>query len=134
MAKKWLDYCSNSHSSCISLESEEAQLPSRVLDLCYETLTSDDRLRLVETSDLTATATYEYVTLSHRWGNPPPPETTTRNMDKHKECILLNELPRTFRDAVAFVKVMNVRYLWVDSLCILQDSREDKEREIPMMD
>jgi hypothetical protein len=55
-------------------------------------------------------------------------------MDKHKECILLNELPRTFRDAVAFVKVMNVRYLWVDSLCILQDSREDKEREIPVMD
>jgi hypothetical protein len=39
----------------------------------------------------------------------------------------------TFRDAVVFCRRVGVRYLWIDSLCILQDSRADWEAEAAVM-
>ncbi|KAF2140095.1 uncharacterized protein K452DRAFT_289491 [Aplosporella prunicola CBS 121167] len=32
-----------------------------------------------------------------------------------------NQLPKTYQDAVTVVRELNVRYILIDSLCILQD-------------
>lgn len=37
----------------------------------------------------------------------------------------MDDLPKTFRDAVTFARGMGIGYLWIDSLCILQDDRDD---------
>lgn len=42
-------------------------------------------------------------------------------------------LPQTFRDAVTLAKVLAIKYLWIDSLCTIQDSLEDWARECSRM-
>lgn len=74
----------------------------------------------------------EYVTLSHRWGDPakghriPPKLTRDNNKDaKLRRGIEVSSLPKTFRDAVLITRTLGLRYLWIDSLCIFQDSVQD---------
>lgn len=69
-----------------------------------------------------------YVTLSHCWGNPnsPPLRLLKANLEEFREGILLERLPLTFRHAVAFAaRLDGVRYIWIDSLCIIQDDKDD---------
>src|SRR5207248_2982479 len=47
--------------------------------------------------------------------------------------IPLSDLPPTFRDAIAVTRTLRVRYLWIDSLCIIQDDRDDWAKESPKM-
>ncbi|KAK4442296.1 heterokaryon incompatibility protein-domain-containing protein, partial [Podospora aff. communis PSN243] len=74
-----------------------------------------------------------YATLSHWWGAGNPLQTTTANIEHHRKRIRFQDLPKAFKDAVVFTRSMKVRFLWIDSLCIIQDSEEDKNREIPRM-
>jgi hypothetical protein len=51
------------------------------------------------------------------------------------ETIELPELlPRTIRDALEVTLSIGYRFLWVDSLCIVQDDDEDRDLQIDMMD
>ncbi|KAK3403414.1 heterokaryon incompatibility protein-domain-containing protein [Sordaria brevicollis] len=45
------------------------------------------------------------------------------------DTIHMSSLPPTFKQAVQITRSLNIRYLWIDSLCIIQDSREDWEKE-----
>ncbi|KAH8159037.1 hypothetical protein CIB48_g9211 [Xylaria polymorpha] len=49
------------------------------------------------------------------------------------EQISYNSLPKTFREAVDVARALQIQYLWIDSLCIIQDNREDWEREAAKM-
>lgn len=62
-----------------------------------------------------------------------PIRTTKANYEQMKEGILISELPKTFRDAIKIAKSLYVRYLWIDSLCIIQDSEEDWAAEAEKM-
>ena len=42
-------------------------------------------------------------------------------------------LPKTFRDAINITSCLRIRYLWIDSLCIVQDDKADWEREAARM-
>ena len=44
-----------------------------------------------------------------------------------------NTLSKTFRDAIKVTRHLGIRYIWIDSICIIQDSREDWEAESTMM-
>lgn len=46
-----------------------------------------------------------------------------------KERIMWSSLPKTFQDAVTVTMWFKIKYLWIDSLCIIQDSHEDWQRE-----
>lgn len=74
-----------------------------------------------------------YVTLSHRWGSKPENLAQLRenNIQDLKEAILVKSLPQTFQDAIDFARRLSsdIRYLWIDSLCILQDDMDDWDRE-----
>jgi hypothetical protein len=76
----------------------------------------------------------QYLTLSHRWGNPNIITTTTTSVvDQHNKCIQLQSLCQTFQDAICFTRKLGFRYIWIDSLCIIQDSPEDWELEASRM-
>jgi hypothetical protein len=45
----------------------------------------------------------------------------------------LSELPRTFRDAVEVTRGLGYEYIWIDSLCIVQDDPKDWKEEAPRM-
>jgi hypothetical protein len=74
-----------------------------------------------------------YATLSHRWGRQPIITTTLATLATREKGVPMASLPRTFRDAAIITRKMNVKYLWIDSLCIIQDSKADWEAEAAKM-
>lgn len=75
-----------------------------------------------------------YITMSHRWLEPKPPVLKRGNREKLiKDGISLSELPKSYQDAVSIVRHIGIKYLWIDSLCILQDSEEDFSKEAECM-
>jgi hypothetical protein len=100
-----------------------------VLDL--EAADSEDGLRLYESSGNVGC----YVSLSHCWGDSVyPAKTTSQTLDQNRKSIPWSTLPKTFQDAIFFTRWLRIRYLWIDSLCIIQDSREDwLEESVKMM-
>jgi hypothetical protein len=56
-------------------------------------------------------------------------QTTTSNLQKHLTDIPWDELPPNFQDAVTFSYQLGLKYLWIDSLCIIQDSIDDWQQE-----
>lgn len=46
-----------------------------------------------------------------------------------KQSIELKTLPKTFQDAIAIIRALGIRYIWIDSLCIIQDGKLDWQRE-----
>ncbi|KAK2029232.1 HET-domain-containing protein, partial [Colletotrichum zoysiae] len=66
-----------------------------------------------------------YVALSHCWGGPIPSSTVLADLEARKVELPLEPLPRNFQDAIAVTRALGIRYLWIDSLCIIQDSQAD---------
>jgi hypothetical protein len=78
-----------------------------------------------------------YIALSHCWGKLTREErfcTYVENIESLKQHIPFDELPRTFRDAVTVTRALNVRYLWIDSLCIIQENKHDWNVEASKME
>jgi hypothetical protein len=75
----------------------------------------------------------DYMTLSHSWGGVSPIITTTDTLSQRMQAIPYKKLPKTFQDAVTITRSLGINYLWIDSLCILQDSQEDWQREAAKM-
>jgi hypothetical protein len=93
-------------------------LPARVLDLQG---TGNSKVCLKETNEERA----PYITLSHCWGSVQPLITTISTFHSHKDGIEWPLLPKTFQDAITITRGLDIRYIWIDSLCIVQDDEED---------
>jgi hypothetical protein len=107
----------------------EFQLPTRLIDI------QTDTLRLVLSVDLEDPNNCRYVALSHCWGDPRKtqvPKTFGATLERHQKEGL-TELTKTFEDAVKVTREIDVRYLWIDSLCIVQDEPEDFKKECSRM-
>ncbi|UKZ77556.1 hypothetical protein TrVFT333_005279 [Trichoderma virens FT-333] len=115
----WINGCSSAHSTCMS--GPTAELPKRVLELTPDS-ENNINVRLVE--DLGGQE--KYICLSHRWGaSTHLCQTTIDSLPKHLEGIPWNLLPKTFQDAAKVAVWLGIKYLWIDSLCIIQDSSDD---------
>ncbi|KAM0421203.1 hypothetical protein ACHAPT_010923 [Fusarium lateritium] len=128
-AQAWISDCETSHVSCKN-ESDDAgaALPRRVLDLGSPEPVSAD-VKLVETTGQRG----RYITLSHCWGNVMPVKTTRETISAHKLGLAFDHLPKTFQDAVVFCRKLGVRWLWIDSLCIIQNDDADWKAEAGKM-
>jgi len=129
----WNLSCLRDHASCSRVECDILPLPSRVLDLAALDDSGDSGgsgdLQLLETKGQTG----RYVALSYRWGQGLTYLTTKDSLQDRIARIRSSELPRTLRDAVVYTRSLNIRYLWVDSLCIIQHDMDDWEREAGQM-
>lgn len=63
-------------------------------------------------------------------GGNTPLKTTLSTFSQWQEGIPLIKMPSTFRDAVTITRKLGIRHLWIDALCIIQDSAEDWKFEI----
>jgi hypothetical protein len=95
-------------------------LPSRVPDL--EALPGSDALCLKTTKSRKGI----YCTLSHKIETL---KTTLSTIEDRKSGIYFNSLPETFKHAVEIARKLGFRYLWIDSLCIVQEDKSDWEKE-----
>ncbi|KAF2269633.1 HET-domain-containing protein, partial [Lojkania enalia] len=69
-----------------------------------------------------------WVALSHCWGRTEedaPWKLTKARVQQYTAEIPWNLMPRTFQEAIEISRALGERYLWIDSLCIIQDSKED---------
>ncbi|TDZ36993.1 hypothetical protein CTRI78_v011208 [Colletotrichum trifolii] len=124
LLNQWMATCVSSHAECAS--EPDQPLPKRVLDV------SHDRPKLIISEDLSQ-RNKDFIALSHCWGTSPPPRTLQGNIRAHLDGIDLATLPQTFQDAVAITRFLGLRYIWIDSLCIVQDDKLDWEREAAKM-
>ncbi|KAE8453817.1 hypothetical protein EG329_009329 [Mollisiaceae sp. DMI_Dod_QoI] len=97
-------------------------LPDRVLEILDTPTTESIKLRLFETE---GSRRGYYVTLSHRWGGDITLKTTKSTRSQLIKGFCLKDLPRTFHDTILVAKALGIRYIWIDSLCIIQDDRKD---------
>ncbi|KAI1107631.1 HET-domain-containing protein [Jackrogersella minutella] len=108
----WIQECLSEHEQC---PFQSSYFPKRVLDV------RNDQLVLREGSVETC-----YACLSHCWGpSQSPIKTLTTTIDDFKKDIPWSSLSKTFQDAVDICRRLRVDYLWIDSICIIQDSDED---------
>ena len=136
--KHWISQCHSTHSKCKTqsaiANAGSCSWPTRLLDVSSQRNDpqSEDSIRLVEGP---ATAqSGNYVTLSYCWGvNPSFPKLLSTNMSAFQACIPLAQLPKTFKDAVQVTRRLGLRYLWIDALCIIQDSQQDWLQEAASM-
>jgi hypothetical protein len=75
----------------------------------------------------------KYTTLSHKWGGKRLIQLTTANYFEYTRQIDKAILPKTFLEAMDVTRKLGVFYLWIDSLCIMQDSVDDWQRESSLM-
>lgn len=128
LARLWIQTCRDTHDKCASYCGNVVpQLPTRVLDVGQPGSSSDPSLYLSHGQ------TGSYVALSHCWGKSQPIITTSSNLVKMQQSIPFASLSRTFQDAIITTKALGERYLWIDSLCIIQDDREDWDIESSRM-
>ena len=75
----------------------------------------------------------KYITLSHCWGDEQVLKLKTSNHQTLENSIPIDSLPQTFCDASTIARKLGLKYLWIDSPCIIQDLAEDWQRESPTM-
>ena len=120
-----------------AIQSRKSGLPTRLIDV---DTTDSPTIRLLETKpdDEDGRTAFRYIALSHRWGRPTPSKpafcTTMHNRTAHMSGIEMGTLPPTFRDAVIVTRALGVRYLWIDSICIIQGEGGDFGSESKRME
>jgi hypothetical protein len=126
VAKQWLNECTTEHRLCA--RKKNASLPTRLIDIGVSTTISP---RLCETSEVASCT--KYATLSHCWGQYMPKKLLQDSFLSMKNRIELSDLSKTFQDVMKIAQYLGVRYIWIDSLCIIQDSQEDWQKESGLM-
>ncbi|KAH8663708.1 heterokaryon incompatibility protein-domain-containing protein [Tricladium varicosporioides] len=124
LAKSWISACLGSHDKC---SNTSVSLPTRVLDL--RAVEGDGLVKLCISQGKMA----PYVALSYCWGGPQPAVLTTATLETYILGVPLTSNPQTIKDAILVCRKLGFQYLWVDALCIIQDSPEDKAHEIQKM-
>ncbi|KAK1830601.1 HET-domain-containing protein [Podospora conica] len=115
IARGWLKECREAHPGC--MPSEPPELPTRVVDVG----TSDiNKARIIHSHGLKA----DYIALSHCWGGHISTTLTSSTASQFQHALPPSP-PANFRDAITIARQLGIRYLWIDSLCILQDSPAD---------
>ncbi|KAI0438976.1 heterokaryon incompatibility protein-domain-containing protein [Xylaria telfairii] len=131
--KAWVENCVKKHPKCNLRESGRDFIPTRLVDLGEPGAEwAAKSVRIVHTKESGIRA--HYVTLSHRWG-----ETAFFNLKKTLEKSAVLEVPiedinnKNFTQAMVVARYLGVRYIWIDSLCIVQDDEADWFRESQLM-
>jgi hypothetical protein len=125
-AKLHLRTCLEEHEEC--RKPDPAAQPTRLLHLDDN---DKDRVFVQETHVGTRHA---YAALSYCWGATEQVKLLKAEVkDFSKTGVLISSLPQTIQDAIYTTRQLDLKYLWVDTLCIIQDSTEDKDREVARM-
>jgi hypothetical protein len=140
LARRWVRECIQTHSDCASISSAETPMDTPLQRLHGTTKFIDTRLRrLVQLDEIFTPAPLEYLALSYVWGKEYQLITTSSTLEAFKRRLPIDpdspkRLPRTIEDAISVAQSLGYRFLWVDALCIIQDSPQDLDLQLAQMD
>jgi Heterokaryon incompatibility protein (HET) len=126
LAAGWLQICQENHAMRMPSIDEQPTLPSRII---YIDLDESKAPYLHESKGDRG----HYVALSYRWGTTQKGELKDNVYHDYRNSIPLESISMTPRGAIGITRGLGIRYLWVDALCIIQDSDVDKGKELGVM-
>ena len=125
---KWMTVCKAIHDGACHRDgsvSGSSWTPTRLLKLSRNKL----GVRLVETKG----RHFRYTALSYCWGRAPTSLTKRWNYQTRLLFIPWIKIPRLHQDAIELTRSLDISYIWIDSFCIIQDKKEDWQRESALM-
>ncbi|CAO2653535.1 Nn.00g029460.m01.CDS01 [Neocucurbitaria sp. VM-36] len=122
-AKQWLNECMQDHGAC--RKPDKMYTPTRLVEIFEENGQTAYRI-------LNMSCFQPYAALSYCWGGDQTFKTTMETIRIYSKKISVN-LPQTLLDAIYVTRHLGLRYIWIDALCIIQDSNEDRAFEIGQM-
>ncbi|KAI0157000.1 HET-domain-containing protein [Xylariaceae sp. FL1272] len=133
LARSWIRECRMQHVNCRPVVPEAQLHPS--------TRCIDTKLRHLVILNQIDEGPIEFVALSYVWGAAHQLRTTSDTIGQFMEFLppaataehSNNRMPKTVEDAIQVTVALGYRYLWVDALCIIQDSPEDLETQLTQM-
>lgn len=121
---EWISDCEKNHKCQVPAAEFTSGMTFRLIDVFLECV--------VESPN-----NPRYVALSYVWGAGPQKflkaDTIQSFMEPGGLSSVKVDLPATIRDAIQTCQRLNERYIWVDALCIIQDSPKDKSEQISQM-
>jgi serine/threonine protein kinase len=132
LISSWLKICVSTHSECVC-NYRPSWLPSRLIDV-GQMGDLRPRIRLIVTSEEKRECS-RYIALSHVWGDCGEEDTrlTVSSLPRLRRFISPRALPAAVENAITITRQLGERYLWVDSLCIIQDSQDDWQQQTAAM-
>ncbi|KAH7322707.1 heterokaryon incompatibility protein-domain-containing protein [Stachybotrys elegans] len=151
---RWLHKCDEEHATCIPLQQRNvvsaqqrnvvSAQQSPLVGIIQKLLTRDSvqasRLRVIDVNEgcvKSIPLSARYIALSYVWGHTPMITMQQQTYDVLSKPggldTIRQSLPRTILDAIELVKSLGESYLWVDTLCLIQDDSQDVDRGIHMM-
>ncbi|KAK2596014.1 hypothetical protein N8I77_013525 [Diaporthe amygdali] len=124
----WINTCRDEHPVCWRDDLCNSSLPTRVLDVD----TGEDNIVRLHTSS--SDERWQFVYLSFFWGNARPAVCALReNIQSLMAGIPVDSMSEVHREAINATRRLGLRYLWIDALCIIQDSPQDWATESQRM-
>jgi hypothetical protein len=129
-SKDWLHACRTNHETCSTWCSNLAtsgKRPTRI----FELTATGAKVRC----NTQSIQNFEYLALSHIRGSDPSQQLrlTTSRIEEFQIAVPWNELPDLFKETLRITRGIGFQYVWIDSLCIVQDSSSDWETQASMM-
>ncbi|KAF2683626.1 hypothetical protein K458DRAFT_304318 [Lentithecium fluviatile CBS 122367] len=135
LPRKWAIECDSRHANPTckptsnSFDTDHATVPRRLIDVGNPL----QMVRLIETAG-SSIGIGEWTTIDHMWGPGPQDYVTlSQNYSERTTGMRLDRLPATFRDAIRVTRSLGIQYIWIDSICIVQDDYEDRRENIQHM-
>ncbi len=130
MMGKWISNCCNGHEACRLVAQNAGYVPTRLVDVGTS---QHPQLRLVARDQLPSGVCPQFTALSHCWGGDIKFKLKQANYRDMQQEIDITALPQNFQDAISVTRRLGLSYVWIDSLCIIQDFKPDWDRESPTM-
>lgn len=124
----WIDNCTK-HDGC-QVSRRRPWLPTRLVDIIKY---KKGRVRIVDSARVSRRRGISYLALSHCWGRKPFLVMREENKKEFERGVPISSLAPNFQDAIFVTRQLGFRYIWIDSLCIIQGSAEDWRQEAPTM-
>ncbi|KAH8648636.1 heterokaryon incompatibility protein-domain-containing protein [Xylariales sp. PMI_506] len=127
----WINICDHNHEICrakphVGVRSDP-WLPTRLIYL-GEALDSKF-IKVIKTANITLPQDFRYSTLSYCWGGAKFTRLESNTIKTLQSGWDVDTLPRTFQDAINLTVKLGIQFIWIDALCIIQDSTEDWQAE-----
>jgi hypothetical protein len=142
-AKEWLSRCMAEHTTCCrtepssvggSIDQAESESPVTSPFRLIEVVHLNGEVESARLTTLpTVNAEVKYLTLSHCWGGADIVKLTQASLAQLEADIPMGSLPKNFAEALKVTAHLGFNYIWIDSLCVVQDSPEDWELQSQQM-
>lgn len=128
-AYEWYRACLDNHQTCRKLCPKDGYTPTRLINVGG----LGDRTWKLRLYPDDIHDPPDYITLSYRWDPDPSILLLKSTIETFRAGLPISALPQTFQDAITVARRFKIRHMWIDSLCIIQDSPEDWSTESQTM-